>query len=176
MWIESPTNLPDRKLGLLGLLGLWTDHMSEKRELRSWRERLATPLKGSGDEIPDKDRQTNHTNPQTPHSLRVGLLGTAPNIPKQTSDPCVIAGCSEPIAEGDIVYCVGHRRRADDGTLWAAPAPRPRLVQTGPTTWVEADWCKGLCVNCEQRLAPGDVIACSEHRAAIDALVLRALD
>lgn len=51
----------------------------------------------------------------------------------------------------------------------AATNTRPRLVQIGPTTWVEADWCKGLCCFCSEPLAPGDTIACAAHRRAIDA-------
>lgn len=59
-------------------------------------------------------------------------------------------------------------RRSDSG----ASRPRPRLVRIGPTTWVEADWCKGLCVTCEEPLAKGSVIACVEHRRQIDALLM----
>lgn len=155
-----------------------------RRELRTWRQRIAAPaptlLKGSGDEIPDKYPQTNSTNSQTPDSLRVGLLESAPNIPKQTpevsaADPCVLGGCTEPIADGDLAYCIEHRQRADDGTLWGTVAVRQRLEQTGPNTWVEAAWARGLCVWCPAALAPGDVIACAEHRAAIDDMVTAAL-
>jgi hypothetical protein len=50
--------------------------------------------------------------------------------------------------------------------------PRPRLVRTGPNTWVEAEWARGLCVYCPESTAPGDIIACAEHRATIDAIVM----
>ena len=49
------------------------------------------------------------------------------------------------------------------------PDRRPRLVQVGPTTWELAAWARDLCVNCDQPLAPGDTIACAEHRRLIDA-------
>lgn len=48
-------------------------------------------------------------------------------------------------------------------------AERSRLVQVGPTTWELADWARGLCVTCPAPLAPGDKIACVEHRRLIDA-------
>lgn len=109
----------------------------EKRELRSWRERLATPLKGPGRENQEETASTNPTNQQTPVSLRVGLLEGGQNIPKQT------------------------------------PAlPRQRLVRTGSTTWVEAEWARRLCVNCDEPTAPGDLIACAEHRRQLDAILM----
>lgn len=64
-------------------------------------------------------------------------------------DPCVIRGCVETIAVGDLVYCPEHRRRADDGTLWLR------------------------CVNHPTRpVAPHDPIACAECRRRIDATVM----
>lgn len=50
--------------------------------------------------------------------------------------------------------------------------PRQRLIRTGPTTWVEAAWCRGLCVHCDRPLAPGSVIACEEHQRVIGQLVM----
>jgi hypothetical protein len=63
---------------------------------------------------------------------------------------CAIAGCVEPVAEGDVVYCAGHRERADDGSLWL------RCVFDGGHASV----------------APNDLIACAEHRRKLDALRL----
>lgn len=50
--------------------------------------------------------------------------------------------------------------------------PRQRLVRTGPNTWAEAEWARGLCVFCDQPTADGDVISCAEHRAKMDAIVM----
>lgn len=150
--------------------------------LKSWRELLASPLPEAPKEGQDdvsrgnaSDKCQNRTNPD---SLRVELsettIGQIPKTSdKSTADLCVIAGCTEPIAEGDLVYCAVHRVKADDGALWGPRAVRQRLEQTGPNTWQEAEWARGLCVFCEQ--AAVDVIACAEHRARIDALVLDTL-
>lgn len=62
--------------------------------------------------------------------------------------PCTIAGCTTPIAEGDLAFCAEHRAQADDGAL---------LLR---------------CVLCSQSVAPNDRIACAECRARIDATVL----
>lgn len=140
--------------------------------LRSWRERLAPPEKApeadSGDGVGPQTKQTK----QTPLSFRVGLRTEESANPKQTPDPCVISGCTEPIADGDLVYCQAHRAKADDGTLWAPVVERQRLVRTGPNTWIEADWARGLCVFCDQPTAAGDLITCPTHRAKMDAIVM----
>lgn len=47
-----------------------------------------------------------------------------------------------------------------------------RLVRTGENTGKEAEWARGLCVYCPEPLAPGDVIACTWHRAQMDATVM----
>lgn len=108
--------------------------VAEKRELRSWRDRIGAPLKGAGQEIREEAQSTNQTNPQTPDSIRVG---------KWTQES------------------TNHPQTSED---------RPRLVRTGPTTWEEAEWSRKLCVFCE---APAvDVIACAEHRAKLDQLVM----
>lgn len=49
---------------------------------------------------------------------------------------------------------------------------RSRLIRTGPNTWEEAEWSRGLCVLCDRPLAPGSVIACDEHQRSINALVM----
>lgn len=103
-----------------------------KRELRSWRERIATPLKGSGEEIQTSEASTNQTNPQTPESLRVGKwTGSSTNRPQTSEEPwLVVVGpnqwvltpyalarccfCPELLAEGDTTACVEHRRRLDE--------------------------------------------------------------
>lgn len=104
-------------------------------ELRTWRQRLATPLKRVEEEKPPETSPDNRTNRTNPDLLRVSLSET---VFGQTSEK----------------------------------PDKPRLVRIGPNTWKEADWCRGLCVNCEEPLAPGDVIACTWHRAQIDALVM----
>lgn len=140
--------------------------------LRSWRERLAPPIKAPDDDSGDGVRPQTKQTKQTPLSFRVGLRTETSANPQQTSDPCVIAGCANPVDDGDLVYCAGHRQRADNGTLWESALPRPRLVRTGPNTWIEAEWCKGLCVNCEEPTASGSIIACLEHQRQIDAMVM----
>lgn len=50
--------------------------------------------------------------------------------------------------------------------------PPQRLVRTGPSTWMEAEWARGLCVFCDQPTTTGDVIACDDHRARLDAIVM----
>lgn len=55
---------------------------------------------------------------------------------------------------------------------WDRTAPEPeasRLVRTGATTWVEAEWARKLCVMCTNHVAPGDLIACRGCRPKIDA-------
>lgn len=102
--------------------------------LKSWRERLATPLKAPEQESGEKESLQTTTNPQTSDFLRVGLLvGESTNLPQ-------------------------------------TPESRPRLVRTGLNTWVEVAWARELCVLCEEPLAPGDVIACQEHRRQMDEL------
>lgn len=54
----------------------------------------------------------------------------------------------------------------------AAVEQRQRLVRTGPNTWQEAEWARELCVFCPKLLAEGDVIACAEHRAELDKIVM----
>lgn len=106
--------------------------VSEKRELRSWRERIATPLRRGGEEIQTETLSTNPTNPQTPDSLRVS-------------------------------------KWTEESTNHPQTLPRQRLVRTGENTWKEAEWARGLCCFCECPVAEGDVIACKDHRAALDA-------
>ena len=60
---------------------------------------------------------------------------------------CLLAGCAEPAALGDLAYCADHRRAADDGTLWLRCVFHP-----------------------DRPVAPGDAIACAECRAKLDAL------
>jgi hypothetical protein len=128
--------------------------------LKSWRELLASPLpepllEGQDDDFqgnaPDKsDKRTN------PDLLRVDLSETAFGQIPESSD-------KSPVEDTQT-----------ESSLEVKPFTpeigRSRLVQTGPNTWKEAEWCRGLCVNCEEPLAPGDVIACTWHRAQIDAL------
>lgn len=51
-------------------------------------------------------------------------------------------------------------------------ADRQRLVRTEANTWKEAEWARGLCVFCDEPLVPGDVIACTWHRAQMDATMM----
>lgn len=50
--------------------------------------------------------------------------------------------------------------------------PRSRLVRIGPNAWKESEWARGLCVFCDDPVAGGDVLACEEHRARLDATVM----
>ncbi len=114
--------------------------------LKSWRERLATPLKAR-EQAPEQAEspQTKQTK-QTPDFLRVGLLAGESTNHQQT-----------PVTD-DVLNVRSDVRTA------------ARLVRTGPNTWAEADWARGLCVMCPEPLMAGDVIACAEHRRQMDAL------
>ena len=113
--------------------------MSESRStLRSWRERIGTPIKETQEDSQGKVQSANAQTPQTHDSLRVGLRTEASaNPPVQYANPPEIE--------------------------------RPRLVRVGPTTWREADWCKDLCVMCDNHLDNNDKICCVNHRVIIDA-------
>lgn len=113
----------------------------ERRELRSWRERLATPLKGPAETVSVRSAPTEPTKRQNPDSLRVGSVAVA-------LDRTPVLGDTTPVLG------------------------RPRLVRIGPSTWQEAEWARGLCVYCPAPVAPGDLIACREHRQKIDAIVM----
>ena len=78
---------------------------------------------------------------------RAQLLGIGVRLaePALAELSCLIRGCPELAI--DVAYCAVHRRMADDGTLWLR------------------------CVfgNGHAPVAPGDVIACAEHRQRLDA-------
>lgn len=105
--------------------------------MKTWRERIATPLKRVEDEKSDEkpsDKLTNRTNPDL---LRVGLSDRAvgqtsvrPDKPPDLPRPrlvrigpttwreaewcrslCVM--CPNPLATGDVVACVAHRPLID---------------------------------------------------------------
>lgn len=105
--------------------------------LRSWRERLATPLpeasKDPWEEKPgDVVRPQTTQTTQTPDSLRVSLRTEESANRTQTQPPvgqrCFVLGCLESLV--DIAYCAEHRRMADDGTLWVAYAARETVEAT----------------------------------------------
>jgi hypothetical protein len=120
--------------------------------LKSWRELLASPLtedplEGQEDDFqgnaPDKsDKRTN------PDLLRVDLserpVGQIP-IESDKYPPSV-------------------------GNLSGFQPGLPYFKQLGPTTWVETDWSRGRCVfdGGHAPVAPGDRIACVEHRRLMD--------
>ena len=62
------------------------------------------------------------------------------------------------------VFCAGTGNVRSDVRSGA------RLVRTGPNSWAEANWARGLCVMCDEPLKDGDVIACVTHRRQMDAL------
>jgi hypothetical protein len=110
--------------------------------LKSWRELLATPLP----EVPKGDGE-----------IVPGDVGRTqiPQIPQIPDSLRVDLHTDES----------ANRPQIPPETL-----PRQRLIQTGPNTWVEAEWARGLCVFCDRPSV--DVIACPEHRAKIDAIVM----
>lgn len=114
--------------------------------LKSWRERLATPLKAPEQAVEEVDRPQTPQTTQTPDSLRVSL-----RTEKSANRP------QTPIATTPL-------------NVSSDVSSRPRLVRTGPNTWIEAKWARGLCVYCPEPLAAGDVIACAAHRRQMDAL------
>lgn len=118
--------------------------------LKSWRELLATPLpeppKEGQDDVSQEhasDKSDNRTNQD---SLRVDLSETVIGQIEETSD-------KSPVQPSNVRSGV-----------------RSRLVRTGPNTWVLAEWSLALCVMCDELLAPGDLIACPEHRLRIEAV------
>lgn len=115
--------------------------------LKSWRERLATPLKTSDQTPGEGDRPQTQKTTQTSNSLRVGLR--TPDSANRTQTP---------IDNDPLLHVRSDVRNG------------PRLVRTGPNTWIEAEWARGLCVMCPEPLKEGDVIACVEHRRQMDAL------
>jgi hypothetical protein len=169
-----------------------TEMPEERRELRSWRQRLEQPLKASAEKQPEESPRQNRQNRQNPDSLRVGFVGDVenehdktpvsydkthresavnvgsdrlPDFAERAPDPCVIAGCSE--TRADLVYCVGHRALADAGTLWGRgfTPGLPHFVRIGPSRWVESDWSRVRCVTdgCEALLAGDDPLHCVDH-------------
>lgn len=96
-------------------------------ELKTWRQHIATPLKRVEEEKPAEmspDKLTNRTNPDF---LRVGLSETGAGQTSVIPDkPRLIragpstwteaewaqglcASCTNPLAPGDVVACVGHQ-------------------------------------------------------------------
>lgn len=128
----------------------------ERRELKSWRERSATLLKGPGDEIPEQPVRQNDKTGQNPDLLLVGSVGEAPETVRQNPVMSDKTPTNDPL---DV--------RSVSGVT-----DRPRLFRVGPTTWKEAEWASGLCVFCSNELAEGDVITCIEHRGKIDQIVM----
>jgi hypothetical protein len=108
--------------------------------LRSWRELLAAPLPEAPKEGPEKNPGGNSSDKSD----------------NRTNTDLLRVELSETV--------LGQIAETSD------KLPRQRLIQTGPTTWVEAEWCRALCVFCDRPAL--DVIACAEHRAKIDAIVM----
>jgi hypothetical protein len=112
--------------------------MPERRVLRSWRERVATPLKGPTAEIPEETLRQNAKRGQNPVP---SLVGIGEEATAKTS--------------------VGHAK-----TPSFSPG-EPFFEQLGPTTWRETAWARARCVwwmECFSLVAEGDLIACPEHR------------
>lgn len=110
--------------------------------LKSWRELLATPL---------PDPPTEDEGENSGDGVRAQTAQTA-----QTSDS----------------LRVGLRTEESANRTQTSWLDSPRLVRTGPNTWVEADWCKGMCVFCSEPLAEGNKTRCVEHQRQADALVM----
>jgi hypothetical protein len=113
--------------------------------LRSWRERVEGALKAP-EHSPEESNVNKPNKPNKPLSPSSEFVDAGSN--KLPTNPCVIRGCSCPIADGDLVYCDGHREKANDGSLWLR------------------------CVNCGSPVAPNNPIVCIEHQAQIDALLM----
>jgi site-specific DNA-methyltransferase (adenine-specific) len=54
----------------------------------------------------------------SPRSELSGSSRSGSAVGQSAGAPCLIRDCNEETAVGDLVYCVEHRRQADDGTLW----------------------------------------------------------
>lgn len=132
-------------------MGFVDDMTAEKRVLRSWRERLATPLKDPGEISGENTASTNPQTKQTPDSLRVSKwTETSTNYPQT------------PLEQAAPPLNVGNLSGFQPGL--------PYFEQIGPDTWVETDWSRGRCVfnGGHAPLAPGDRICCTEHRRQMD--------
>lgn len=110
--------------------------------LKSWRELLETPLK-------EDEESSGDVNP--------------------------LRKCEIPKSGGFPSSGISHEkamRKPCESPEKLPEIPPQRLVRTGESTWVEAEWARGLCVFCERPVAEGDVIACAEHRTKLDATVM----
>lgn len=68
-----------------------------------------------------------------------------------------------PGGRGVFLDAVEHRYR-----VMTFEPGMPNFSKVGPTTWRETVWSKQRCVFCPEPLAPGDKIACEEHRKRLD--------
>jgi hypothetical protein len=118
---------------------------AERRQLRTWRERLATPLKAPGEVSPEKPASTNSTNPQTPDSLRVGTW-----TQESTNHP------QTPVEHGATPLNVGNLSGFQPGP--------PHFKQIGPNQWIETPYALARCVYDDGPLADGDRLFCERHQ------------
>jgi hypothetical protein len=128
--------------------------MAEQRVLRTWRERIATPLKAPGDDVSEEVVRQNAKRGQNPVSPLVGIGETCtaktPDISAKTS-----------VEHAEIPSSVGNLSGFQPGL--------PYFEQIGPTTWVETAWARARCVFCPRPLADGDLICCADHRQQMEA-------
>lgn len=112
--------------------------------LKSWRELLAAPL------------------PEAPKGGGSDSDGNSSDKSDKRTNPDLLRVDLSETTFGQIP-------KSSDKLIFQA---RPRLVTIGPRTWAESDWSKGICVYCPVHLAPGDVIACANHREQMDAVLM----
>lgn len=127
-------------------------------ELKTWRQRIATPIKRVGEEKPAEIPSDNRTNRTNPDFLRVSLsedvIGQTSVLPDKPPDRgprllslgggrwaeadwardlCVY--CPNPLAPGDVVACVEHQ-----GTVPGLTG-QPCLILGCPDPTVDIAYC-----------------------------------
>jgi hypothetical protein len=112
----------------------------EASTLRSWRERVSEAPKEGESASPE---ECSGQNPQNPQKDVFSPGGFRPKVAVQNRPKPQAAGQNPEL-------------------------PHQRLIQTGPNTWVEAEWCRALCVFCDRPAV--DVIACRGHRQQMEKL------
>lgn len=142
--VHKPTR---REIGVCGFVWFVDDMTTEKRQLRTWRERLATPLKALGEVSQEITASTNPQTTQTPDSLRVGTWTQDQTNSKQT-----------PVEHGVTPLNVGNLSGFQPGP--------PHFEQIGPNRWIETPYGAARCVYDDGPLAEGDRLFCEQHQRA----------
>jgi hypothetical protein len=151
-----------------------------QQPIGAWRSRLLGAPLSAFEDTPGELLARKRENRENPSDQEGDFLATPTEKTRENppaSQGCCIRGCRFPRAEGDLVYCAGHRLMARTDTLWPepasepAPAPDPAVwvghpdfIQDGPDAGRETAESRDRCVLCPERLADGSALYCSTHR------------